>query len=296
MNRVWGRRVRQQIRALDPTEDADEIARLSVVTLNGKNRLVYALFTVAFIKQVAVPGMARILYRRGTGDIVRQTLERNDDTIVFFGQLLDHGPNSPTGREWIERLNRIHANFPIRNKDSLYTLSTLALDPHDLTLALGHSPFGPAELQAQWLFWREVAVRQHLEDIPETRAEMSAWAEQYERAEYAGSDEGRHITAALVRAFGQRCLPAPLRRWDARIIAVFCPPRLREIHSLPSPGPLVRVVARGALGAYVRTLPVQLVPVNRSLAVDFGDRRYGARVPDDVGYQRPAASDRSHGE
>ncbi|KQU47037.1 hypothetical protein ASG84_07810 [Rhodococcus sp. Leaf278] len=293
MNRVSGRRVRQQIRALDPTEDADEIARLSVVTLNGKNRLVYALFTVAFIKQVAVPDMARILYRRGSGDIVRETVKRNDDTIVFFGQLLDHGPNSPTGREWIDRLNRIHANFPIRNNDSLYTLSTLALDPHDLTLALGHSPFGPAELQSQWLFWRKVAVRQHLEGIPETRAELSAWAELYEKTEYAASEEGRHITDALVRAFGQRCLPALLRRWDAQIIAVFCPPRLREIHGLPSPGPVSRALARGALAAYVRTLPIQLVSVNRSLATDFGDNRYGVRVPDDVGYQRAAGRDRS---
>lgn len=286
MKRTLGWNVRRKMRALDRTCDADEIARLSLVTLNGKSRLVYTLFTVAFIKQVAVPAMARTLYRRGTGDIVEQTIKRNDDTIVFFGQLLDHGPSSPTGRDWIERLNQIHAHFPLRNSDSLYTLSTLALDPHDLTAALGRSPFTPAELGSHWLFWRQVAERQHLYGIPETRAELRTWAQQYEETEYAPSDDGRQIVAALVRAFGQRCLPAPLRRWDAHIIGAFCPPRLRDVHGLPIPGPIIHTIIRLGLAVYVHTLALHLVPTDRSLAEDFGDKRYGSRPPADVGYQR----------
>jgi hypothetical protein len=286
VNRVAGWSVRRRIRASSPIHDADEIARLSLVTLNGKGTLVYTLFTVAFIKQVAVPTMARILYRRGSGDIVQQTLKRNDDTIVFFGKLLDHGPDSPTGSDWIERLNRIHANFPLRNADSLYTLSTLALDPHDLTASLGHSPFSAAELESHWRFWRKVAERQHIEEIPETRADLCRWAERYEQAEYAESEDGRAVVAALVRAFGERCLPAPLRRWDAHVISAFCPTNLREVHDLPHPGLVIRTVIRIALAVYVRTLPLHLVPSDRSLAIEFGDKPYGTRLPDDVGYQR----------
>lgn len=88
--------VTRRIARLDPVRDADEIARLSLVVLHGSRALTYALFTVAFMKQVAVPAMARTLHRRGTGEIIRSTALRNDDTIVFFGQLLDHGPESPT--------------------------------------------------------------------------------------------------------------------------------------------------------------------------------------------------------
>lgn len=144
--------VSRRINTLDPVADSAEIARLSLVALHGNPALTYALFTVAFMKQVAVPPMARILYRRGGGDIMQFPARRNDDTLLFFGQLLDHGPTSPTGRAWIERLNQIHAHFPIRNDDSLYTLSTLALDPHQITSDLAHSPFTATELEAQWLF------------------------------------------------------------------------------------------------------------------------------------------------
>ena len=283
---ISGRSVRRRIAALDPVRDADEIARLSLVTLHGLSPLVYALFTVAFLKQVAVPTMARTLYRHGTGDIVRATILRNDDTIVFFGQLLDHGPGSPTGQEWIERLNRIHAHFPLRNGDSLYTLATLALDPESITGSLGVSLFSPTELEAHWQFWRAVAERQHITDIPASRDELSAWSAAYEQAEHTASHDGRQIAAALVTAFGERCLPRVLRRWDGQVIAALCPPRLREVHGLPEPSVVVAFLTRAALRAYALTTDVRRVPADRSLVRDFGTARYGERPVEAVGYQR----------
>ncbi len=283
-----GLAVSRRIARLDPVKDADEVARLSLVVLHGNAALTYALFTVAFMKQVAVPTMARILHRRGTGDIVRFPVRRNDDTIVFFGQLLDHGPDSETGAAWIERLNEIHAHFPIRNDDSLYTLATLALDPHALTSSLGRSPFTPVELDAHWHFWRAVARRQHLTDIPETRHGLATWAAAYERAEYAASPEGRAVTDALVDAFAERVLPRPLRPLAIDIISTVSPPALREVHGMPDPHPVVRRAVRVAVRAYVTSTPVRPVRLDRSLADDFGTRRYGVRAPAEVGYRRGA--------
>lgn len=287
MRRRSGRAVRRQIAALDPDHDADEIARLSLVTLHGHPPLVYALFTVAFLKQVAVPTMARTLYRRGTGDIVVETIRRNDDTLVFFGQLLDHGPGSPTGREWIERLNQIHAHFPLRNSDSLYTLATLALDAESITARVGAALFSPTELEAHWQFWRAVAQRQHLTDIPHTREDLRVWAAAYESAEYATTHDGREIAAALVTGFGARCLPRVLRRWDGQVIAALCPPQLREVHDLPTPSVVVTALVRAAMRVYALTVDVRRVRVERSMAQDFGTSRYGERPPAEVGYQRP---------
>lgn len=284
--RLRGRAVRLRTTELDPVIDADEIARLSLVTLHGHGVLVYALFTVAFMKQVAVPAMARTLYRRGTGDIVQHALQRNDDTIVFFGQLLDHGPDSPVGRQRIDRLNAIHAHFPMRNDDSLYTLATLALDPDALTSDLAATLFTEAELEAHWRFWRAVAARQHITGIPETRGQLAQWAEQYERQEYAHSIDGRAIADALIAAFGQRCLPAPLRRWDRHVISTLCPPPLREVHALPEPSPAIAWSVRVLLRAYRASLARRAVPVARSLAHDFHDTRYGPRPIEEVGYQR----------
>ncbi|MFF4028103.1 oxygenase MpaB family protein [Nocardia elegans] len=292
MTRVTGADVHRTIASLDPARDGYEISRLSLVTLHGHPPLVYALFTVAFLKQVAVPTMARTLYRRGTGDIVRSTIERNDDTIVFFGQLLDHGPDSETGRAWIDRLNQIHAHFPLRNQDSLYTLATLALDPHEITASLGASPFTSREREAHWMFWRAVAVRQHIEDVPATAAELREWSRRYELLEYEPSREGRAIAAALIEAFGERCLPRPLRPQAARIISVFCPPALREVHALPEPGPVITLAIRAAFHIYVRTLRHRRLDASRSLVQEFGDRRYGPRRPEEVGYHRHQRPDK----
>lgn len=284
-----GADVRARIAALDPVADADEIARLSLVVLHGRPRLVYALFTVAFLEQVAVPAMARTLYRHGTGDIVRDTLQRNDDTIVFFGQLLDHGPDSPTGRAWIERLNAIHAHFPLRDADSIYTLATLALDPERLTAPLGVRLFSDAEQQAHWHFWRRVAVHQHLRGVPDDRAALAEWARRYERDEHRVSDDGRAIAAALVDAFGRRCLPASLRPLAPQVLAVFCPEPLRRVHALPDPSRVMTAGVRAALLGYAATVDHLPVDPRRSLAHDFGERRYGPRPMEEVGYRRPAS-------
>lgn len=279
--------VARRIRALDPVTDADEIARLSLVVLHGSHALTYALFTVAFLKQVAVPTMARTLYRRGRGDIVEFPVRRNDDTIVFFGQLLDHGPDSEVGRAWIDRLNAVHAHFPLRNGDSLYTLATLALDPDALTARLGRSPFTPAEREAHWRFWCAVARRQGVRDIPGSREDLARWAADYERREFAPTTDGREIARALVGAFADQVLPAPLRPYADQVIGVVCPPGLRRVHDLPEPTPAVRHAVRLAVAAYVRSTPVRPIDLDRSLVTTFGTARYGARPPHEVGYQGP---------
>ncbi|AZG43817.1 oxygenase MpaB family protein [Gordonia insulae] len=283
--------VSRQIARLDPVVDADEIARLSLVTLHGNPALTYALFTVAFMKQVAVPTMARILYRRGGGDIMAFPAQRNDDTLLFFGQLLDHGPTSPTGRAWIERLNQIHAHFPIRNDDSLYTLSTLALDPHQITSDIAHSPFTPTELEAQWHFWRSVAELQGLHSLPETREALHGWAQSYEQREFAPTSEGRAVARSLIDTFAERVLPRHLRQYADQIISAVCPPNLRDVHDLPQPPPPVQLAAGLTVAAYARSAALRLVDLERSMVDTFGVRQYGERQPSEVGYQRSQRKD-----
>lgn len=279
---------RRRIARLDPVTDHAEIARSSLQTLHGDRRLVLGLFTVAFMKQVAVPAMARILWRRGTGDIVRDTALRNDDTILFFGRFLDLGPDSPEGIAWIERMNEIHAHFPIRDDDALYTLSTLALDPADIAAELGAAPFTPAELEAHWRFWRAVAQRQRLRDIPGSREEMRAWARDYERREFAPSEAGRAVADALADDFSARVLPGPLRPYGREILGVLAPANLREIHGLPRPRPAVRTAVRAVGRAYLDGVVVRPVRLDRSLSRTFGRHRCaGADGPAEVGYRRP---------
>ncbi|MDI9894508.1 oxygenase MpaB family protein [Rhodococcus sp. IEGM 1381] len=283
--------VGRTIRALDEVRDADEIARCSLVVLHGNPVLTYALFTVAFIEQVAIPTMARTLYRRDTGDIMVFPARRNADTIVFFGQLLDHGPTSTVGRAWIERLNQIHSHFPLRNDDSLYTLSTLALDPHQMTTAVGRSPFTSAQLEAQWHFWRAVAQEQKIANIPVSRELMQRWRVEYEEREFATSFEGRQVARSLIDDFARSALPVPLRRYATQIISAICPPRVREVHELPEPRRAIRWALRALVVGYSLSTPLRLVDLDRSFVRQFGGEWIDPSDPETVGYQK----NREHG-
>lgn len=292
-----GSRVIRRIRALDLADDADEITRLSLVVLHGHTALTYALFTVAFIEQVAVPTMARTLYRHGTGDIMKLSAERNADTLVFFGQLLDNGPASPVGRMWINRLNDIHAHFPLRNEDSLYTLATLALDPHRITSQLGLSPFSRKELEAQWRFWRTVAQLQGIRDIPLSRNELERWRLSYEAREFESSYEGREVVRSLIDTFGEQILPRRLRRYSVHLIAALCTSRLRETHALPQPSRFLDCALRAAMVTYSLSNRLRPVDLDRSLVESFGRHNSDPHNPSTVGYQkrRPSSGhDQSH--
>lgn len=291
-NVTIGRQVRREIERLDPLRDDRAVARLSLEVLHGNAMLVNALFTVSFIRQVAVPSIAKILHRRGRGDIVVRTAKRNDDTMVFFGKFLELGYDTSEGLAWIERLNEIHGHFPIRNEDSLYTLATLVLEPQRIAALVGSRPFSGTELQAQWHFWRGVAAAQRITDIPGSRDELARWTADFEAAEYARTDDGLAVTRRLVDDFADRWFPGPLRPLAPEVLSTFCDDRLRAVQNLPEPRPALAYVARSAVRTYFAATALRPVRRDRSFVETFGTARYGARDRDAVGYRRPAPARR----
>lgn len=76
------------------------------------------------------------------------------------------------------------------------------------------------------------------------------------------------------------------------MVSAICPERLRRVHDLPAPRPAVLALVRGVVCAYAATVDVRRVDLDRSFVTSFGDRRYGVRGPDEVGYQRGASRSR----
>lgn len=286
MRLATGSSIRKEIAQLDPHRDDRQLSRLSLEVLHGNKILVHALYTVSFIRQVAVPSIAKILHRRGTGDIMTATAKRNDDTIVFFGKFLELGHDTPAGLAWIERLNHVHSHFPIRNEDSLYTLATLALEPQRLAALAGAHPFSWAEQEAHWQFWRGVATAQRISDLPTSRAEMASWMTSFEEHEYAPTDAGREATVALVDDFAVRWFPRSLRHLAPAVLSAFCDGHLRSVQNLPTPHPVVSAAARSAARTYFATTPLRVVSRDRSFVSTFGTSKYGQRTAESVGYQR----------
>jgi hypothetical protein len=75
--RQLGYALKRRIAALDPEEDHEEVARLTLEVLYGDPIGVHAGLLIGFSCQVAVPSIARVIYRGG-GDTLHDVARRID--------------------------------------------------------------------------------------------------------------------------------------------------------------------------------------------------------------------------
>lgn len=250
--------VRRAIAGLDPVADNERIAHLSLEVRYGDPLLTAALYTVAFVRQMAVPSIADVVHRNGRGPIMRDTRKRNDDTMVFFGEFMKNGYSSERGRAAIERLNQIHAPFPITNDQSLYTLASLAFEPDRIPRHLGVRLLTPAEKSASYHFWHGVGTTMGLHDIPATYDEFYVWMLNYEQANWGYSTGGAAVANTMIDDYAARWLPRPLQFVAREFIATLCEDELLDALHIKKPRAASRKLAKIALQGYAflrRVLP-----------------------------------------
>jgi hypothetical protein len=148
------------------------VARLTLDVLYGDPIAVHAGYLIGFSRQVAVPSVARVIYRGGGGDNLRDVARRTDDTLALFGAFLKWGPSSPEGRTAIARMERIHDRFPITDEQKRYTLATLIFEPDRIAQHLGLDQYTAGQREATWRFlaergraWRAQRGRQILRGL-----------------------------------------------------------------------------------------------------------------------------------
>ena len=205
LNPFWARK---KIAMLDADKDAHEIAHLAFEVRYGTPLFTHSIFSVAFARQAAVPSIAKVLYRGGKGGIITNTKKRNDDTLIFFGEFYKHGDNG-TGREAIELLNFIHSHFKITNQENLYTLATIVCEPKRNAIFLcNRDLFSKKEFRAVYNMWKRMAEMMNIHSIPEDENKLYEWYEDFEKKNYAYSDEGKKIVEALAAEFAERWYPS----------------------------------------------------------------------------------------
>jgi hypothetical protein len=278
----WARR---EIAALDPFRDHERITHLSAEVRFGDPVLAAALYTVAFARQMAVPSIAAVVHRGGRSPIMVRTRKRNDDTMVFFGEFLRHGHSSPRGIAAIDRLNEIHAGFPIRNDQSLYTLASLTFEATRIPGLLGLDPLTRAEQEANFHFWQGVARRMHLTDLPPTPEAFRAWMRDYEREHWAWSRGGEAVARAMVDDLAARWLPAGLQRVGRELTLALMEDELLDALHLKRPRARTRAATRGVARAYFAARAVLPDPAERSWTDGFGAEYGGCPHMLDVGYR-----------
>lgn len=276
---------RQEIATLDAATDFHRIAHLSFVVRYGMPMFLHGLFSVAFVYNVGLPGMARILHRGGRGPILRDTRKRNFDSLTFFGEFYRHGDSEPT-RRIAERLVRIHSNFPIENDMSLYTLATLACLPQRISERyMGAHGLTPKECEAQFRFWRRLGELLQIRDIPDTREKFLAWMLQFEQTRFQSTAECSDIAAALAQEWADYWFPAPLQKTGIGIFHALIDPQMRRRLGLPEPTAIQNMLATLGVKALFIAKRVLPDPAERHITDYFG-REYGPRPDiDSMGYR-----------
>jgi hypothetical protein len=281
-SRRWARNT---IAELDPRVDDARITHLSAEVRYGDPVLTAALYTVAFLRQMAVPSIAAVVHRGGRGPIMRSTRKRNDDTMVFFGEFMQNGHSSERGRAAIERLNEIHAPFPITNDQSLYTLASLSFEAARIPSFVGVDLLTDREKEANLRFWRGVGKQMGLHDIPETYDEFWDWSCRYERDNWAFSAGGVAVAQAMIDDYAARWLPPRLQFLGRAFVAALCEDELLDVHGLPRPKRGVRPTIGVVLRLYAIGRRILPDPQERSWTDYFGSEYGSCPHLAEVGYR-----------
>ncbi|MEU1203848.1 oxygenase MpaB family protein [Nocardia sp. NPDC005825] len=281
---ISGRALTRRLAGLDPVRENEEATRLSIEVRYGDALFVHAAYTVAFARQVAIPSISRVVYRRGTGDMMHDVRRRNDDTLVFFGEMLRHGHSSVSGRAAIDRMEAIHSRFGISDQDKLYTLASLAFEADRILEHLGLSVFNDADRLARFHFWRGVGERMGLE-VPATRTELLAWTLDYENAHYAYTEGGRALVDQLFDDWRQRWFPGPLRRLADSALLLVLDDQLRATHRLPDPPAAAQRIAPPIINSYMKVQSARPHRLDRSWVDHFRRDDAGPVDLEQIGYR-----------
>ncbi|MFI9006438.1 oxygenase MpaB family protein [Actinosynnema sp. NPDC053489] len=248
---------RRRITSLDPERDHVEILRISSgyeFPWDYVRSLEFALF-----RTYCVPSISALLAK--TGEFERRPQQRYDDTALLMAELVEHGYDSPRGREALRVVNRLHGRYDIAADDMRYVLSTFIFDPIEWITRYGWRPLTDHERLAAFHFYSAVGVRMGIKELPPTYEEYRAFKREYERERFTYSDTNRAIGRYTLDLF---CSWYPLpRAITARaVLAMLDEPMLRAF-GFPSQPPWLTRTADLALrlrAAAVRLLPPRRTP------------------------------------
>lgn len=248
----------RRISALDPVRDHEEIMRISAgleFPWDYQKSLEMALF-----RTYCVPTISGLLER--TGEFERRPQKRYDDTAVLMAELVEHGYDSPRGREALRVVNRQHGRYDISNDDMLYVLSTFIYDPIEWLSHHGWRPLTQNERLAGFHFYRAVGARMGIREIPADYDDFLAFKTAYEREHFVFAPSNRRIGRYTLDLFCS-WYPSVARPAVARAVVAMLDPAMVRAFGFTAPPSWVGALGRQALR--LRAFVVRRMPVRREL-------------------------------
>ena len=248
---------RDIVASLDPVADAAEIHRITAAyefPWDYQRSLEFALY-----RTYCVPSVSRIL--EAAGQFRDATQKRYDDTALLMSELVEHGYDSPRGKESLRVINRQHARYDITNDDMLYVLSTFIYEPLEWIDAFGWRRLHPNERLATFHFYRGVGERMNIADIPEDMGEFRRWRDDYEARTFTyDPDNGKIGTYTLELMCSW--YPKPFRPAVRKAVLSLVDDDMTRAFGFPQSSPALRRAAHAALRA--RSRVIRWFPVRRS--------------------------------
>jgi hypothetical protein len=237
--------VLREIEKLDPRKDNQRIAFLSsTYDFPWDTQKSYEF---ALIRTFAVPNSSNLM--AATGEFLKRTQKRYDDTVILISTIGFHGYDSPEGRAAIKRMNQIHGRYLIPNEEFLYVLSTFVFEPIRWNAKYGWRSLTEKEKLASFYFWRQVGRYMNIKDIPETIADFEKFNLEYERAHFAYSDNNKKLAEATKNLFLSWFLPKSLWNFGSEFIYAVMDKRMRDAFGFPEP----RLWASWSVNAALKT-------------------------------------------
>lgn len=262
-----------RIDALDPERYDERIVDLTSNWLYANPVLFTLTYTHLFVRHVAVPSIASILYRGGHGEAVTDTRRRNDQTLRLFGEWHRYGHRSERGHGATAEVRRRHSHFAIAQDDLRYVLATLVFEPRRLLAQFELEPLTRTEERARFTFWRELAPQLRIENIASDIEALREWMLEFEQARYHHTAAGRRLAELVYADWAGRWLPRPLRSLGARLPRVLMDEHLRATHQFPP----VTATERAVVTCTVRTY-LSLLRVHPPRHPRYPTDRYGTAV------------------
>ncbi|WP_314036630.1 oxygenase MpaB family protein [Dietzia sp. CH92] len=247
---------RDLIATLDPVADAPEIHRITSTyefPWDYQRALELALY-----RTYCIPSVSAVLEQ--AGNFRDHPQKRYDDTALLMVELVEHGYDSPRGKEALRVINRQHARYEITNDDMLYVLSTFIYEPLEWIDANGWRRLHPNERLAAFHFYRGVGQRMKIADIPEDIGEFRRWRDDYE-ARTMRYDRNNELIGTYTLDLMCSWYPEPVRPVVRRVVQSLIDDDMTRAFGFPWQPPAFRKAAYAALRA--RSKVVRWMPVRR---------------------------------
>jgi hypothetical protein len=251
--------VLDEIRRLDPVVDHQRIAFLTSLhefPWDTTRSLELALF-----RAFAVAKGTGLL--AGSGEFTGRTQKRYDDTVLLLAEILEHGYDSPRGKAALRRINQMHGRYSIPNDEFLYVLSTFVFEPIRWNERFGWRPLLRQEKLASFYFWREIARRMAIRDVPDDYETFERYYDEFAREHYRFAPENLALARATRDLFLGWYLPRVLWPLARPLIHGMMDDQLLDAVGLPRPHPAIRRLTQGAVrlrSRIVRRLPPRRTP------------------------------------